>query len=140
VLIGGTGPRRTPRLAARFADEYNVAFHSVDDTAAAFGRVVRACSAAGRDPSSMTYSCAQVVCCGRSPGELEARAAAIGKDLGELRADGLAGTPAEVAAAIGRYAEIGAQRMYLQVLDLQDTDHLRLIAAEVLPRVSEVAA
>ena len=140
VLIGGTGPRRTPRLAARFADEYNVAFHGVADTAAAFGRVAQACSAAGRDPSSMTYSCAQVVCCGRSPGELEARAAAIGTDLGALRESGLAGTPAEVTAAIGRYAEIGAQRVYLQVLDLQDTDHLKLIAAEVLPRVSGVSA
>jgi F420-dependent oxidoreductase-like protein len=136
VLIGGTGTRRTPRLAARFADEYNVPFHSVADTAAAFGRVRQACSAAGRDGSSMTYSCAQVVCCGRSRGELEARAAAIGRDLGDLRDSGLAGTPAEIAAGIGRFAEIGAKRMYLQVLDLQDLDHLKLIAAEVLPQVS----
>jgi F420-dependent oxidoreductase-like protein len=136
VLIGGTGQRRTPRLAARLADEYNVPFAGVADTAAAFGRVAEACSAAGRDRSSMTYSCAQVVCCGGSPGELEARAAAIGQDLGELRKNGLAGTPAEVVTAIGRFAEIGAQRMYLQVLDLQDLDHLKLIAAEVLPQVS----
>jgi F420-dependent oxidoreductase-like protein len=136
VLIGGTGPRRTPRLAARFADESNAAFQGVADTAAAFSRVREACSAAGREASSMTYSSAQVICCGRTPGEQEARAAAIGMDLGQLRESGLAGTPAEVVAGIGRYAEIGAQRIYLQVLDLQDLDHLKLIAAEVLPRVS----
>jgi F420-dependent oxidoreductase-like protein len=136
VLIGGTGPRQTPRLAARFADEYNVPFCSVADTAAAFGRVRKACAAAGRDASSMTYSAAHVVCCGGSPAELAARAAAIGTDLGELRDRGLAGTPAEVAGRIASFAEIGAERMYLQVLDLQDLDHLALIAAEVLPHFS----
>jgi F420-dependent oxidoreductase-like protein len=70
VLIGGHGPRRTPRLAATYADEYNVGFSSVDDTAAAFGRVREACSAAGREQWPMSYSAAQVVCCGRSPDEL----------------------------------------------------------------------
>ncbi len=133
VLIGGTGKRRTPRLAVRYADEYNVPFNGVQETAAAFGRVRDACAAAGRDASSMTYSAAQVVCCGRSQAELERRAASIGKDLAELRDGGLAGTPAEVAEKIATYAEIGAQRMYLQVLDLQDLDHLELIAAEVAP-------
>jgi F420-dependent oxidoreductase-like protein len=136
VLIGGTGQRRTPRLAVRYADEYNVAFNGVPETAAAFGRVRDACSAAGRAASSMTYSAAHVVCCGRSQAELERRAASIGKDLGELREDGVAGTPAEVAEKIGRYAELGAQRMYLQVLDLQDLDHLELIASEVVPLLS----
>ena len=76
-----------------------------------------------------------MVCCGRSQAELERRAASIGKELAELREDGVAGTPAEVADKIGTYAEIGAQRMYLQVLDLQDLDHLELIASEVLPQL-----
>jgi F420-dependent oxidoreductase-like protein len=135
VLIGGTGKRRTPQLAVRYADEYNVPFNRVQETAAAFGRVRDACAAAGRDASSMTYSAAQVVCCGRSQAELERRAASIGRDLTELRDGGVAGTPAEVAEKIARYSEIGAQRMYLQVLDLQDLDHLELIAAEVAPRL-----
>jgi len=136
VLVGGTGTRRTPRLAARYADEYNVPFASTTDTAAAFGRVRQACAAAGRDARPMTYSAAQVVCCGRSSGELERRAAAIGQDLGDLRENGIAGTPDEVADRIGAFAGIGAARMYLQVLDLQDLDHLDLLAAEVLPQVS----
>jgi F420-dependent oxidoreductase-like protein len=133
VLIGGTGQRRTPRLAARYADEYNVPFSGVPETAAAFGRVRDACAAAGRDASSMTYSVAQVVCCGRSQAELERRAAAIGQDLASLREDGLAGSPAQVAERIAAYAGIGAQRVYLQVLDLHDLDHLELIASDVVP-------
>ncbi len=135
VLIGGTGARRTPRLAARYADEYNVPFEGVAETAAAFGRVREACSAAGRAAESMTYSVAHVVCCGRSQAELARRAASIGRDVADLRNDGIAGTPAEVAETIARYAEIGAQRTYLQVLDLHDLDHLDLIAAEVIPQL-----
>jgi len=140
VLIGGTGRRRTPRLAARYADEYNVPFTGVPETAAAFGRVRDACSAAGRAASSMTYSAAQVVCCGRSRAELERRAASIGQNLAELREGGVAGTPAEVAEKIATYAGIGAQRMYLQLLDLHDLDHLELIASDVLPQLGRPAA
>jgi F420-dependent oxidoreductase-like protein len=128
VLVGGTGPRRTPRLAARFADEFNVGFHSVEDTASAFGRVREACAAAGRDAGSMTYSAAQVVCCGRDDAELARRAAAIGREPDELRAHGLAGTPDELRERIAAFAAIGAQTMYLQVLDLSDMDHLELLA------------
>ncbi len=136
VLVGGTGPRRTPRLAAAYADEYNVGFSGVEDSAAAFGRVREACAAAGRDAASMRYSVAQTVCCGRDAAELERRADAIGRPLDQLRAHGVAGTPAEVTDRIGQYGEIGADGVYLQVLDLDDIDHLELIAAEVLPQVA----
>jgi F420-dependent oxidoreductase-like protein len=135
VIIGGSGPRRTPRLAAKFADEYNFPFGTVADTAAAFGRVREACAAAGRHETSMIYSAAQTVCCGRSQPELERRARAIGRKPDDLRDNGLVGTPDEVAKKIRKFAEIGAEHVYLQVLDLQDLDHLELIAAEVLPQV-----
>jgi F420-dependent oxidoreductase-like protein len=135
VIIGGSGPRRTPRLAAKFADEFNIPFSTLDDTAAAFGRVREACAAAGRHETSMIYSAAQTVCCGRSEAELDRRARAIGRKPDELRDSGLVGTPDEVARKIEKFAEIGAEHIYLQVLDLQDLDHLELLAAEVLPRV-----
>jgi len=135
VIIGGGGPRRTPRLAAKFADEYNFPFGTVEDTAAAFGRVREACGAAGRHETSMIYSAAQTVCCGRSEAELDRRARAIGRKPDELRDSALVGTPDEVTEKIGKFAEIGAEHIYLQVLDLHDLDHLELIAAEVLPRV-----
>jgi F420-dependent oxidoreductase-like protein len=136
VLIGGAGTRRTPRLAASYADEFNLGFHSVPDSAAAFGRVRAACAAAGRDAASLRYSVAHTVCCGRDTAELERRAAAIGRPLADLRADAVAGTPAEVIERIGQFGEIGADSVYLQVLDLDDIDHLELIAAEVLPQVT----
>ena len=135
VIVGGIGPNRTPRLAARFADEYNVPFASVDDTAAAFGRVRAACAAAGRHETSMIYSAAQTVCCGRTQAELDRRAAAIGRKADELASSGIAGLPDEVAKKIRKFAEIGAEHVYLQVLDLHDLDHLELIATEVLPQV-----
>ena len=135
ILIGGRGPRRTPQLAARYADEFNVAFVSVEQAAAVFRRVREACQAGGRDPGSLVYSAGQTVCCGRDEAELERRAEAIGWDLATQRADGLVGTPDEIVDRIGAFAELGATRIYLQVLDLHDLDHLELIASEVLPQV-----
>ena len=134
VLIGGSGARRTPRLAARFADEYNAAFQSVQDSAAGFARVREACEAAGRDPASMTYSVAQTVCCGKDEAEFRRRAASIGREPGDARERGIGGTPGEVAAKVAEFAAVGAQRVYLQVLDLSDLDHLALIASDVLPQ------
>ncbi|HTO01198.1 MAG TPA: LLM class F420-dependent oxidoreductase, partial [Microthrixaceae bacterium] len=91
VIIGGVGPRRTPRLAARFADEFNVPFCDTDTTAQQFERVRRAAEDAGRDPASLVYSAAQVVCVGADEVELEQRAVAIGRELTELRRNGVAG-------------------------------------------------
>ena len=135
VLLGGTGARRTPRLAARYADEFNLAVRTVRDSAAAFARVREACEAAGRDASSMIYSVAQTVCCGKDEAEFRRRAAAIGRDPDTMRESGIAGTPGEVAAGIADFAGIGAERVYLQVLDLSDLDHLALIASDVVPQV-----
>jgi F420-dependent oxidoreductase-like protein len=135
VLIGGTGPRRTPRLAARFADEYNAQFSSVRDSADAFARTREACEAIGRYPDSMTYSVAHTVCCGKDEAEFRRRADAIGREPEDLRENELGGTPGEVAAKIAEFAEIGAERVYLQVVDLEDLDHLELIASDVSPQV-----
>lgn len=135
VVLGGAGPRRTPQLAARFADEFNIPFASIADSAQVFARVRDACESAGRYASSMRFSVAQVVCCGKDEATFRQRAAAIGREPTELREHGLAGTPGEVAAKIAEFGEIGAERVYLQVLDLTDLDHLELIAAEVAPQV-----
>jgi F420-dependent oxidoreductase-like protein len=135
VIVGGHGARRTPGLAARFADEFNVAFSSVPESAAAFARVREACEAAGRYPDSMTYSVAQTVTCGKDEAEFRRRAAATGRDPDDARENGVGGTPGEVAAKIAEFAAIGAERVYLQVLDLNDRDHLELIASDVAPQV-----
>jgi F420-dependent oxidoreductase-like protein len=135
VIIGGHGPRRTPALAAKYADEFNIAFSASDEVAAQFGRVRSACADAGRDPGSLVYSAAQVVCCGKDEATLSRRAAALGYDIAELRRSGLAGSPAEIVDKLGTFAEVGTQTVYLQVLDLDDLDHLSDIASEVLPQV-----
>ncbi|MEU8181595.1 LLM class F420-dependent oxidoreductase [Micromonospora sp. NPDC049044] len=135
ILLGGMGPKRTPALAARYADEFNLPFASVPDTAAQFDRVRAACAQIGRDPAELVWSNALVLCCGRDDAEVARRAAAIGRDPDELRANGLAGTPAEVLDTIGRYAEIGSERLYLQVLDLGDLAHLELVADEVMAKL-----
>jgi F420-dependent oxidoreductase-like protein len=135
IIVGGAGKKRTPRLAARYAGEFNVPFASAEDNARLFAGVREACEEAGRDPGSMVYSSALVLCVGRDEAELARRAAAIGRDPDELRAHGVAGTPAEAVDILGRYTEAGAQRFYLQVLDLADLDHLDLVAAEVAPQL-----
>jgi len=135
VIVGGKGARRTPALAARYASEFNVPFSSAEDNARLFAGVRTACEEAGRDPSSLVYSSALVLCVGKDEAELARRAAAIGRDVDELREHGVAGTPAEAVDVIGRYAEAGAQRFYLQVLDLSDLDHLDLVASEVAPQL-----
>jgi F420-dependent oxidoreductase-like protein len=133
VIVGGLGKRRTPALAARYADEFNVAFAPVGDFSTLVAAVTSACEEAGRDPSSMTWSTAQVLCCGEDEEAYRRRAAAIGREPDELRANAVAGTAAEVTAKLARFADAGAQRVYLQVLDLSDLDHLRVVAAEVAP-------
>ncbi|MFJ2903791.1 LLM class F420-dependent oxidoreductase [Streptomyces sp. NPDC087212] len=131
VLVGGLGTTRTPRIAARYADEFNIPFASVEDTASQFGRVRAAAEEAGRGADDLVYSAVLVAAVGRDEAEIARRAAAIGREVDELRANGLAGSPAEVVDKIGRYAEAGASRIYFQILDLDDLDHLELISSEV---------
>ena len=136
LIVGGGGPKRTPRLAATYADEFNLPFSSVADTEAQYGRVRAACEQRGRDPETLRLSAAQVVCCGADEAEFVRRAANIGRKPDELRANGAAGTPDEVVARLQSYAEIGAETLYLQVLDLNDLEHLDLVATDVMPRVA----
>jgi F420-dependent oxidoreductase-like protein len=138
IIIGGTGPKRTPELAARFADEYNCGFRDLDFSAAQFARVRAACEAAGRDPGSLVYSVAHPVVVGSNEAEFTRRAAAIGLDPESARKSPFAGTVDQVVDTLGDWAAAGLQRAYLQVLDLSDLDHIALIAAEVLPAVRDV--
>ena len=135
VLVGGSGPSRTPALAARFANEFNVPFQSPEDTRTHIERVRAAVAAAGRKPEELVYSNALVVCVGKDDAEVARRAAAIGREVDELKENGIAGTPDEAAEKIAAYAAAGSERIYLQVLDLADLDHLELIAERVRPQL-----
>jgi F420-dependent oxidoreductase-like protein len=136
VLIGGMGAKRTPALAARFADEFNLPFVDPDSAAVQFERVDAACRAIGRDPAGVIRSTAQITCVGWDDAQVARRADAIGKDVEALKANSLAGTPAEVVDKVGQWVErTGVSRIYLQILDIADLDHLELIAAEVAPQL-----
>jgi F420-dependent oxidoreductase-like protein len=137
MIVGGKGKRRTPELAARFATEFNVPFATVDDVAAQFARVDRACADAGRDPGTLARSVAQMTCVGRDDAEVARRAEALGKKIDELNEFDLTGTVAQVVDQLGTWQDrTGLSRFYLQILDLADLDHLELIAAEVAPQLT----
>jgi F420-dependent oxidoreductase-like protein len=132
IIVGGFGPKRTPTLATRYADEFNVPFGTLEATAEMYRRVTAACEESGRDAAGrapLVLSAAQTVACGRMDAEARKRAEAIGQT------PPLFGTPDQVVDQIGRFAELGATRMFLQILDLSDLDHLDVIASEVAPQL-----
>jgi F420-dependent oxidoreductase-like protein len=131
IILGGAAKRRGAALAAKYADEFNHGFDRAG-AGAAFNRVRDAAAQTG---SELVYSVADVLCVGRDDAELERRAAAIGQSVADLRENAFGGTPAEVVERIGEYANLGATRLYLQVLDLSDLDHLELVATEVAPQL-----
>jgi alkanesulfonate monooxygenase SsuD/methylene tetrahydromethanopterin reductase-like flavin-dependent oxidoreductase (luciferase family) len=133
--VGGGGTKRTPRLAAIYAAEFN-AFRPLDVYLEQCARVRAACEAIGRDPASLKYSGALVVCCGEDESEFQRRAAAIGREPDELRKNGACGVVDEVIGFLQRWRDAAADRVYLQVLDLADLDHLELIATAVAPHVT----
>ena len=139
IIIGGYGTKRTPALAARYAQEFNLPFPPLDVYREYVDRVRQACADSGRDPATLRTTVALVVCCGSDEAELRRRADAIGREPAELRANGAAGLPGEVVEKLQAFVAAGAETAYLQVLDVSDLDHLELIAAEVMPEVAATA-
>ncbi|MFN8227314.1 MAG: LLM class F420-dependent oxidoreductase [Mycobacterium sp.] len=137
IIIGGQGAKRTPALAAKYAAEFNVPFSPLDTVTTQYQRVRDAVAAAGRPADSMTYSACFVVCAGRDENEIVRRAAAIGREVDELRSNSpLVGTPGEIVDKLAPFAEAGVTRVYLQLLDLADLDHLDLFAGDVVRQLS----
>jgi F420-dependent oxidoreductase-like protein len=135
IIIGGYGAKRTPRLAAQYADEFNLPFPPLEYYRPACDVVRAACEAAGRDPATMRYTVAVVVCVARDEAEYERRAAAVGRTPDDLRANAAGGLVDEVVDRLRAFGDAGAETVYLQVLDLDDLDHVRLVAAEVAPHL-----
>lgn len=136
IVIGGGGAKRTPALAARFAAEFNLAFPTLEFTALQYGRVRAAAERAGRSPDDLVYSAAFVVCAGRTEAEIGRRAAAISREVDELRDNTpLVGSPGEIVDRLGPFLDAGVQRVYLQLLDQSDLDHLELFATAVMPQL-----
>jgi alkanesulfonate monooxygenase len=128
IIIGGRGKRRTPALAAQYASEFNVGFHDPASWQEITNNVVEYCEARERDPESLVWSAALVAVAAHSEADFSRRAAAIGRETSELRSSGVAGLVDEVAEKIAQYAAVGCDRMYLQVLDVKDLEHLHVLA------------
>ncbi len=135
IIVGGVGAKTTPRLAATYASEFNVPFAPLENVRGINANVDAACATAGRDPKSLLRSVAYTVACGRDDAEVARRVAKTGQTLDVMKGNQLAGTPAEIVQRLGQIAELGLTRVYLQVLDMDDLDHLELIASEVMPQV-----
>ncbi len=138
IVIGGGGPKRTPRLAARYGDEYNLPFSPVERFVEQRDRVRSACEAIDRDPDSIVMSAALVVCCAQDEATLARRAGRLNREIDELRENGAAGLPAEVVESVKAYADVGATRIYLQFQDLEDLEQIELLGEQVLPALGEL--
>ncbi|MGN8553943.1 UNVERIFIED_CONTAM: LLM class F420-dependent oxidoreductase [Microbacterium sp. SLM126] len=136
LIVGGGGPRRTPELAARFATEFNIGFRPEREIAEKFAGVRAACERIGRDPATLKLSVALTTLAGANQADLERRAARLGDTVDEMR-DGvnIVGGRDEIVDKVERLAELGAGRIYLQLLDLQDVDQVAYLGADVLPHL-----
>jgi F420-dependent oxidoreductase-like protein len=131
VIVGGTGPRRTPALAARFADEFNLPpFEGVGAAATAFARVREACENIGRDPATLELSVTLTTVCGTDQAEVDQRGAI---SPAQFEMADLAGRPDDAAEQLAAFRDAGATRAYLRLLDLRDIEHINLLGDSLLP-------
>ena len=132
LIVGGGGPRRTPALAARFADEFNAGFGP--GVGERFVRFRRICEEVGRDPATVHLSAVVPVFCGSDEAEVTRRAQTMNR--GPLLDQAVCGSPEAVVEHLAQVAETGADTIYFHIFDVEDLDHLRLLGAEVLPRLA----
>ena len=134
IVIGGTGPRRTPLMAAKWADEFNSgAGHGCAER---FANVRRVCEEIGRDPSTLRMSATAQVICGSTRAEAQERLERLGDPGARMLANGVVGTPSEVVGELERLDAEGCETVYLHIFDIDDLDHLALIGSEVVPQVA----
>jgi F420-dependent oxidoreductase-like protein len=144
IILGGTGKKRTPALAARYADEFNLQttrrrtpvpeqWLRSQDIREQIRRVRQAADAIGRDPDSITFSMSAAIGVGRTA--VEAAAHLDPEHYGSQTFDGAAflGSAAEVVDMFGPYADMGISRVYVRapVRIATLADNFELIATEV---------
>jgi alkanesulfonate monooxygenase SsuD/methylene tetrahydromethanopterin reductase-like flavin-dependent oxidoreductase (luciferase family) len=147
IIIGGKGTKRTPRLAARFADEFNI----FDDDSTVFAerkqRVEQACREIGRDPADLRYTWTGPTIVGSDERDLRRRAHrrldysgqsdAVDDWITSMRSAGkLIGTVDQVAEQVAALERVGCSRWYFQFIPIDDDGMLELIASELAPRLA----
>ena len=133
IIIGGAGAKRTPTLAARYADEFNGALGlDVRERYANFRRICQ--DVVGRDPAEVRLSATLPVCIGSDPADLERRKESLGEPGARLLAAGVTGTAGDVIRAIEDLAGQGADTVYFHLYGPGDVEHVRLLGSEVVSR------
>ncbi len=143
LVVGGRGERRTLRVVAEFADEWNVTRVDIPGFRHKLAVVGEHCRAVGRDPATLARSLMVPLAIGADRAQVAARIGVarsifpvMPEDEQAWRAAGfLAGSPETVAADLGRWAEAGMDRVLLQLLDQEDIAALDLVARAVMPRL-----
>jgi F420-dependent oxidoreductase-like protein len=146
LIIGGHGRRRTPLLAARFADEYNIDWPTPEECRDRYARLDAACAEVGRDGGSIVRSALLGVIVGTDPADVARRREAGIRELGGVDADAwlaahpawCAGTPAEIVAWLQGYEAAGVQHVEVAYAPSTDLEMIDLIAAEVLPALAPI--
>jgi len=145
LLVGGQGSPRSYRLAARFADEFNLSSSGPDGAREAFAAADEACTAIGRDPSTLTHSTMAGVMIGRDEGEMAERLAAAITAFGAGTDDGdwleqrlerwITGTPEKAREMVRRFAGAGVERIMLQDFLPWDLDMIDVMGEVLVDQV-----
>ncbi len=141
VIIGGSGGRRSAELAARFGDEYNTPFPTLEDIRERRARVAKACGDAGRDP--VPFSIMTCVLLGADEAQLMERVGRLASKLG-METDTLRSTPPpawligtidEVADRLIQIRDAGVSRVMCQHLLHNDLEAVAQIGEQLAPLV-----
>jgi alkanesulfonate monooxygenase SsuD/methylene tetrahydromethanopterin reductase-like flavin-dependent oxidoreductase (luciferase family) len=148
MMIGGSGERRTLRLVAEYADEWNATLAAHDTYDQKTEALLRHCEAVGRDPGDIRRSMMIGQIVGSTDAEVKQRAKQLQEmvpgtrdvEVDELvrrqRERGwLVGTPSELIEQIQGRAAQGIERIMLQTFLMDDVEQLELIASDVIPHV-----
>lgn len=153
IILGGTGKVRTPALAARFADEFNLPtsrrrapreHHKSElkahDVAAQMQRVRAAAEEVGRDPAEITFSMSALVGVGRTREQAVAALDPANYDAQAFDGTTLSGTAAQIVDQLGPYVDLGISRLYVRAPARMRTlaDTFELFAADVLPQLGSI--
>jgi F420-dependent oxidoreductase-like protein len=143
IVIGGRGEKRTLKIVAEFADEWNATRVDIPGFVRKRQVLAEHCRAFGRDPKAIARSLMVPCAIGRDPAEVAKRIAAMRLTFPALPADEagwhalsfLAGPPERVVADLEAWKQAGLERVMLQSLDQEDIAGLELFAREVLPKL-----
>ncbi len=133
IIVGGAGAKRTPALAAKYADEFNGALGL--DLRERYANFRRVCTdVVGRDPSSVRMSATVPTCIGRDAADLERRKESLGEPGARLLAAGITGYAGDLIRVLEDLAGQGADTVYLHVYGPSDVAHIELLGEQVVSR------